>query len=226
MQPHTPFADPSTFSLQRHLTETTVGPAEMYALGLVYYPDPDAVDALCEHATGSFCQLVALFAAAQEHRKPRLAVAAGPHERNRAFDRVLRCMVDHARTATETDLLEGMHTARTVFADTCRPYSTVPLRMSQLFAEYAPLGSLTDRVAAEMSVRFTHDLSPALCHKTRRAWKGPRFPAHRADQLVSRLLLSKFGEHVPSWDMFKQVHTPETRVGDVVDLVVAVEQDS
>ena len=220
---HTPSVDSPPFTLRWRLAETTIGPAEMYELASTRFDDPDAVDALCVHATGSFPRLVGLYAA-QQHVATFSTATFVPNCRDRFRDQVFSCAVDQCRRATETDLLEGLHTARTVFTDAgARPQWHAPTYISGLFAEHAPLVSSTARVAAEMSVRFTHRLSPELGLETRRAWKGPRFPAHRADQVVSRLLLSKFGDHAPSWDMFKQIHTPDVRIGDVVDLVLAVE---
>ena len=223
---HTPFADPASFSLRQHLTETDIGPAEMYALALVYFADPDAVDVLCEHATGSFRLLVGLYAA-QEHVMAYYLVVASQHDRWRFRDQVLSCVVDRVCCASEADLLEGLCMARTVFpGGSTRTFRHGPQYVSDLFAEHAPLGSLTDRVAAEMSVRFTRYLAPELGLTTR---LNPRlrrsFTSSLVDRFVSRFLLSRFGMHTPSWDMFKHLHTPETRVGDVVDLVAAVEQN-
>ena len=224
MASHTPFADPASFSLRRHLTVTTIGPADMCALASVFYADSDAVDALCNHAKGSFCQLVALFAAAQE---PSAAyrVTASKHNRDRFRDRIVTSVVNQVRDATEANLLTGLGTARTLFTGgSLRPYRTGPLYVSELFAEHAPLVSLTDRVVAEMALRFPHELSPGLGLLPRRSPDMPGLPC--TDRFVSRYLLDRFGFHGPSWTMFKQIHTPETRVGDVVDLVAAVEQTS
>ena len=224
MHSYTPFADPTSFSLPRHLTVTTIGPADMCALASVFYADSDAVDALCNHAKGSFCQLVALFAAAQE---PASAyhVTASKHNRDRFRDRVVTSVVNQVRDATETDLLEGLGTARTVFTGgSLRPYRRGALYVSELFAEHAPLESLTDRVVAEMALRFPHELSPGLGLLPRRSSNMPGLPF--TDRFVSRHLLSRFGFHGPSWTMFKHVHTPEATIGDVADLVAAVEQTS
>ena len=51
---HMPFAEPATFELRQHLADTTIGPAEMFGLALVYSPNQSAVAVLCEHAAGSF----------------------------------------------------------------------------------------------------------------------------------------------------------------------------
>ena len=221
---HTPFADPASFSLRRHLADTTIGPAEMFGLAVIYCADPDAVDILCEHATGSFRLLVGLYAA-QEHVTTYLAVGDDV-DRDRFRDRVVPCVVDHVRSASEADLLEGLHTARIVFTGgSTRPYRPGPHYVSGLFAEHAPLGALTDRVAAEMSVRFTHCLSPELGLETHRSPRR-RFTSPLADRFVSRFLLSRFGFHAPSWDMFKHMHIPEASTGDVVNMVAAVEQNS
>ena len=84
--------------------------------------------------------------------------------------------------------------------------------------------SLTDRVVAEMALRFPHDLSPGLGLCPRRSPDMPGLPF--TDKFVLRYLLDRFGFHAPSWDMFKQIHTLDARIGDVVDLVAAVEQTS
>ena len=222
MHSYTPFADPTSYSLPRHLTDTTIGPAEMCALASVFYTDADVVDALCDHAKGSFCQLVALFAATQEP-VATYRVTASKHNRDRFRDRVVTYVVNQVRDANEANLLTGLGTARTVFTGSClRPYRTGPLYVSELFAEHAPLASLTDKVVAEMALRFPQELSPGLGLLPRRSTNLPGLPF--ADRFVSRYLLDSFGFHGPSWTMFKQVHTPEATIGDIVDLVAAVEQ--
>ena len=228
MASHTPFTDPASFDLRQHLTDTTIGPAEMYALALVYYPDPDAVDALCEHAAGSFRLLVALFAAAQEpaaaHR-----VTASKHDRDWFREQVVAYVVDQLRNATDVDLLEGLRTARTVSTgSSLRPYRTGPLYVSELFAEHALDVSLTDRVVAEMSLRFPDLLFPELGMETRRASPQRRNtrPAVEVEGFVSRFLLSKFGMHAPSWDMFRHVHTPDATIAEIADMVAEIEQNT
>ena len=227
MRRHTPFADPATFELRQHLADTTIDPAEMFGLASLYYTNPAAVAVLCEHATGSFPLLVGLHAA-QEHVMALSVVASMP-DRYRFRDQVSASMTDQCRSATEADLLEGLRTARSVFSGgSTRTFRYGPLYVSDLFAAHAPVVSLTGHVAAEMSVQHTKYLSPRLGRETRR----PRpFEGHGvmymppAYWVVSRLLLSLFGEHAPSWDMFEHLHTPETRTGDLADLVAAVEQN-
>ena len=224
MASHTPFADPTSYSLRRHLTDTTIGPAEMCGLASVFYADSDVVDALCNHAKGSFCQLVALFAAAQEPASA-FRVTTNKHSRDRFRDRVVTSVVNQVRDATEANLLEGLGTARTVFTGgILRPYRRGPLYVSELFAAHAPLVSLTDRVVAEMALRFPQELSPGLGLLPLRSSNLPGLPF--TDRFVSRHLLDRFGFHGPSWDMFKQVHTPEATIGEIADLVAAVEQTS
>ena len=225
MASHTPFADPSSFSMRQHLADVLTGPAEMYALAVVYHTDPTAVAVLCEHAKGSFQLLVGLHAA-QQHVTAHPVVTAA-HSRFRFRDLVVPHVVDQVRDASEADLLEGLATARAVFTGGSTPtFRNGPLYISNLFAAHASDRPLTDRVVAEMSVWRTWGLSPELALEPReristRDVRCTRPPSRWA---VARLLMSRFGTHVPSWDMFKHLHNPETRIGDIVDLVAAVEQ--
>ena len=223
---HMPFAEPATFELRQHLADTTIGPAEMFGLASLYYTDPAAVAVLCEHAKGSFRLLVGLHAA-QEHVMT-FPVVASQHDRWRFRDQVFSCVTDQCRSATETSLLEGLRTARTVFAGgSTHAFRDGPLYVSNLFAAHAPPEALTDRAAAEMSVQYTWRLSPRLGRERRRptplAGRGVQYKPP-SDWVVSRFLLSRFGEHVPSWDMFKHLYTRDASVGDLADLVAAVEQ--
>ena len=226
MRSHMPFADPASFDLRQHLADTAIDPAEMFGLASLYYTDPSAVAVLCEHAKGSFRLLVGLFAA-QEHVMT-LSVVAGMHDRNRFRDQVFACVTDQCRSATEADLLEGLRAARSVFGEgSIHTFRHGPRYVSDIFAAHAPVESLTGHTAAEMSVQHSWRLSPRLGHEPRR----PRRASIRgvtytppSNWVVSRLLLSMFGEHVPSWDMFKHLHTPDIRIGDLADLVVEVEQ--
>ena len=225
MASHSPFADPESFSMSRHLTDTTIGPAEMYALTVVYAADSDMVDALCEHAEGSIRLLVGLYAAREQVTVwPHAVLSKNRQERERFLDQTGSCVFEHVRYATETDLLEGLDTARTVFSGgSTRPYYPAPVYVSDLFAAYAPVESLTDKVVAEMTVRFTHLLSPDCAFESRETACASN-DGRRTDQFVSRFLLATFGVHGPSWDMFKHLHIPDASTGDIVALVTAVEQ--
>ena len=209
----TPFASLTPEQLRQHLAVTDIDPAEMFGLGLVYFTDPAAVDVMCEHAKMSFRLLIGLYAAsAHLPGRPVTSIAdARIHDWFR--DQVSSCVVDQVRSATETDLLEGLDTARALFV-TGRPrtFQNDLFAISDLFAEYALEEALTDRVVAEMSLSFTDLLSPAM--SSRRT---------SPSQCISRFLLSKFGNHVPSWDMFKHLHVPTARIGDVAGLVLEVE---
>ena len=216
MVSHTPFADPSTFSLRRHLAETTIGPAEMFDLALICFAKPTTVNVLCKHAKGSFRLLVGLYAALEHF----MTETGSSRDHDWFRDRVGPYVVDQVRNASESDLLDGLRTARTVFTGgRTRTFRDGPLYISCLFAAHAPHGSLTDPVAAEMSVRSTCGLSPQFGLETQTRQSVLTCAP------VSRLLLSRFGTHAPSWDMFKHAHSPETRVGDVADLVTEVEQN-
>ena len=220
---HTPFADPASFSLRQHLTDTTISPVEMFSLGLVHYPDPEAVDVLCETAAGSFRRLVGLYAA-QRHVGNRRRTASHP-DRHWFCDRVQSCVASACGDALDADLLEGLHTARTMFdGGSTFAFRNTPMFVSHRFAEHAREGALCDRVIAEMSVSDTDLLSPELGFETR--CSTPRRGATTTPliyQYVSRLLLSRFGFHAPSWEMFKHVHTSDARIGEIVDLVLKVE---
>ena len=85
--------------------------------------------------------------------------------------------------------------------------------------------SLTDRVVAEMSVRFPHRLLPAMAFETPESSSRRNYTRPMADLCVLRFLLPKFGFHVLSWDMFKHLHIPDASTADIVDLVTAVEQN-
>ena len=198
----------------------------MFGLAVACFADgPRTTRVLSEPATGSF-QLRAALYAAQEHVTTHIA-AADEYDRDRFVAGVVPCVTRQVRKASETDLLDGLGTAQALFTGgSSRPYHPAPVHGSTLFAEHAPRWSLTDGAVTEMSVRFTHLLSPKSGLEAAESCPRRRESGAVTDQLVPRLLLSKFGEHAPSWDMFKQIHTPETRVGDVVDMVVAVEQDS
>ena len=235
MASHTPFADPSSFCLRQHLADTTIGPAEIYALAVVYYPDPDAIAVLCEHAAGSsmrersFRLLVGLYAAQVFDMLDLDALAFDSVARCRSRGKINTCTVDMVRRASEAELLEGLCTARAVFSDgSTFAFRDGPLVVSDLFAAHAPDRALTDRVVAEMAVMCSDGflLSPELGRESRHQRTATRDVRYTrdADWAVSRLLLSKFGDHVPSWDMFKHMYTPEARIGDAIDLVVAVEQ--
>ena len=109
---HMPFTDSATFDLRQHLADTDIGPADMCNLALDYHADPEAVDALCAHATGSFLLLVGL-CAAREYASMYLVVDDELH-RDRFHDLVAPGVADQVRAASEADLLEGLHTARAV----------------------------------------------------------------------------------------------------------------
>ena len=111
MRSHMPFADPKSFDLRQHVTDTTSRPADMFNLALIYHTDTDAVAALCAHATGSFRLLVGL-GAVQEYASTCLVVAA-EQDRDRFIDLISPCVADQVRAASEADLLEGLATART-----------------------------------------------------------------------------------------------------------------
>ena len=216
MMVHAPFADPASFSLRQHLTDTTIGPADMFGLGLVYFADPDAVDVMCEHAKMSFRLLIGLYAASTHLPGRPVTSIAEARRRDWVRYQVSSCVVDQTRSATETDLLEGLDTARALFdAGRNRTFQNDLFAVSAFFAAYAPEESLTDRVVAEMSLSCTDLLSPAKAHV--------HPSSRRTDQLVSRFLLTKFGNHAPSWDMFKHLHVPDARIGDVAGLVLEVE---
>ena len=217
MASHTPFAGLTPDQLRQHLAVIDIDPAEMFGLGLVYFADPDAVDVMCEHAKMSFRLLIGLYAAsAHLPGRPVTSIAdARIHDWFR--DQVSSCVVDQVRSATETDLLEGLDTARALFdAGRARTFQNDLFTISAFFAEYALEEALTDRVVAEMSLSFTDLLSPGQAHV------HPSSRRTCPSQYISRFLLSKFGKHAPSWDMFKQIHTPDVRIGDVVDLVVVL----
>ena len=214
MRSYSPDSKMETPELRQYLADTDIGPAEMFDLALVYSPDPSAVAVLCEHAAGSFRLLAGVCAARQYVRwyrpdQPQFYLLSREREVYRIFD------------ASEADLLEGLDTARAVAADGCiRHHQPSPHYISGLFAREAHHEALTDRVIAEMSVWNTRGLSPMLGHETRR--RNHRTPL--VDLYVSQFLLREFGEHAPSWEMLHQMYIPEARIGDVVDLVVAVEQ--
>ena len=235
MASHTPFADPSSFCLRQHLTDTTIGPAEMYALALVNYPDPDAIAVLCEHAAGtstrvrSFRHLVGLYAAQMFDMLDLDAHAFDSVTRCQSRRKINTCTVDMVRRAYESDLLEGLRTARAVFSDgSSFAFRYGPVYVSDLVAACAPDAALTDRVVVEMSVMCSDGfhLSPELGREPRRHRTTPRDVRYTsaADWAVSRLLLSKFGNHVPLWDMFKHLYISEARIGAAVDLITELEQ--
>ena len=236
MASHTPFADPASFSLRRHLADTTIGPAEMYALAVIYYPDPASIAVLCEHVTGSFRRkgsfrlLVGLYAAQVFDMLDLDAGAFDSIARCRSRGKIEACAVDLVHRASEADLLEGLCTARTVFTGgSTFAFRDCPVFVSDLFAAHASDGALTDRVVAEMSLMCWDAalLSPelGLVPRKQAPTRDIRY-THRAARAAARLLLSRFGTHVPSWDMFKHMYTRDASVGDVVDLVAAVEQNS
>ena len=224
MASHTPFAGLTPEQLRQHLAVTDIDPAEMFGLGLVYFADPDAVDVMCEHAKMSFRLLIGLYAA-QRHVKNRRRTASHLDRHWFFCDRVQSCMASACGDALDVDLLEGLHTARTMFdGGSTFAFRNTPMFVSHLFAEHAREGALCDRVIAEMSVSDTDLLSPELGFETR--CSAPRRGTTTTPliyQYVSRFLLTRFGFHGPSWEMFKHVHTSDARIGDVVGLVLEVE---
>ena len=235
MRSHTPFADPTSFSLRRHLADTTIGPAEIYALTLAYYTDPGSIAVLCEHVMGSpigkqsFRLLVGLYTAQAFDVLARPADPLNATARTQTRDMIGACAVVLARRASEADLLEGLHTARTVFAGSTHTFRDGPLFVSELFAANAPDEALTDRATAEMSIMQSDvvRLSPELAREPRKRAPTPdiRHTRHTV-RAASRLLLSRFGTHVPSWDMFKHLYSPVASIGATVDLVAKLEQSN
>ena len=214
----------NTAALQQILTDTDPDPAGLYDLASSHYTDPDAIEALCDYTKGSLPSLVALFAASKHLKyRPRSFGA-----RTRLPPSLLRSLW-HSDTqvesltdamfasATEPDLVEGLRTARSGLPDGT---PSILEEVSRWFAEHAPLEAVTDKVVAEMSVWPYTDLSPQL--GTASPPTGHYDPADFQRWLVSRYLYNRFGEHGPSWEMFKKVYGPSQTIGDTADLVVTV----
>ena len=222
----TPFADSVSYDLRRHLEDTTVGPAEMFALALTYRTDSEAVYDLCGCAAGSFRRLVGLYAAREHITAKQLESNLFNPAPSWLCDRIDNRVIASVSSATAADLLEGLAVARTVFAGgTSRTFRAGPLYVSELFATYAPHKALTDKVVAGMSLPDTEGLSQGWAFASRPNAYSPQETWHSqpVDVVVSKYLVSRFGFHDPPWNMFRHVHTPEATVREVADLVAAVE---
>ena len=212
----------NTAALQRILTDTDPDPAGLFDLVVSHYTDPGAVEALCNHAAGSFPLLVALFAGSKHHKTRLVAkIVKSPSLRRSLLhsDAKVRSLTDAMfASATEPALVEGLRTAHSGLPDGT---PSMLVGVSRWFAGDAPLEALTDRVIAEMAWRFVEPFCPEL-------GAGPLpDPETRFDEdgrirgywLMSRYLYNRFGEHGPSWDVFRQVHRPSQTIGEAADTV-------
>ena len=220
----------NTAALQQRLTSTGAGPSDLHDLMVRHYADPDAVEALCNHAAGSFPSLVALFAASKHHKNRPLSFAAkrkqSPSQRRslRLSDAQVKSLTDAMfASATEPDLLEGLRTAHSGLPDGT---PSMLVWVSRWFAADAPLEALTDRVVVEMAWRPVGRFCPELGAGPLPAPRSRVDAAHnrtRVGWMMSRYLHNRFGTHDPSWEMFKKVYDPSQTIGDTADLVVTVQ---
>ena len=217
----------NTAALQQRLAGTGAGPSDLYDLMVRHYADPGAVEVLCDHAAGSFPLLVALFAGSKH---PKECPPSWSDRKNQLaplelFDAQVKSLAGAMFAhATEAGLLEGLRTARSGLpGGSPATLGTV----SRWFAAHAPLEALTDRVTAEMSRWPMEGLSPELgAGPSNSAVKPLRYTdtvCDRISWLMSRYLYNRFGDHGPSWEMFKNLYDPSQTVVDIADIVAAVE---
>ena len=225
------FTSHTTAALQQILTDTDPDPAGMYGLMVRHYADPDAVEALCDYAKGSFPSLVALFAASKHHKnRPRSFGARtrlSPSLRRSLWhsDTQVKSLTDAMlKSATEPDLLEGLRTAHSGLPDGT---PSMLVWVSRWFAAHAPLEALTDRVVVEMAWRPVGRFCPELGAGPLPAPRSRVDAAHnrtRVGWMMSRYLHNRFGTHDPSWEMFKKVYDPSQTVVETADLVVTIQR--
>ena len=232
----------NTAALQQILADTEPDPAGLFDLVVRHYTEPGAAEVLCKHAEGSFPSLVALYAGLKQiillqckellklnrteqallkHMEPSKARKASLALHDQVTS-LAGAMFPHA---TEADLLESFRTVCSGLPDAGRFW---PVQVSYFFAKYAPLEALTDRVTAEMPWRPMMGCSPELGAgppwlSAAEPIRDPDAVCDRIRWLVSRYLYNRFGKHDQSWTMFRHVHDPGDRVGDVADLVAAAE---
>ena len=212
-----------TAALRQHLASIVPGQPDLLDLVVRYYTDPAAGDALCDHEEGSVPLLVAVYTSldrvTQIRRLEYQMIRGGCRETYKAAHRFGTQAKSRIHTqlahATEAYLLEGLRVARNGLPAE-NPYMLSAV--SLLFAEHGPLAALTDRVTAEMSWSVASGLSPEL------GAGPPTTPGHCGDidrirWLMSSYLYNRFGDHDPSWVMFKHVHGYGTMVGDTADHV-------
>ena len=136
-------------ALQRHLADTEAGPSELRDLLVRHHTDPDAVEALCDHADGEVPLQAAVFAA---HEQVETAAQCQAEPQQAADD--FEWQIDSWRRATfddgtGTDLREFFRTARPAFPD---EYEFLLGSIAWWFIDNVPLPILTDEVVAEMSI--------------------------------------------------------------------------
>ena len=211
-----------TAALQQILTATDPDPAGMYGLVMDHYLDTDAIEALCDHAKSSVPLQVAVYAGMFHSTALQATELMNKRISKKDWDAAWRfkAQVDTSVAAQfahvdETDLLEGLRTARNGL-----PAGTPSMLdwVSRWFASHAPLEALPDRVIAEMAWRFVEPFCPELG-----AGPLPDFDAEEGriwiHWLMSCYLYNRFGEHGPSWDVFRQVHRPSQTIGETADTV-------
>lgn len=203
--------------LRQHLADTEPGPSELRDLLVRHHTDPDAVEVLCDHADGSFPLLAAVFAAqgqleAAANHQTKLQKTADPFTQQ-----VGKRLRTRFKDVTGADLREFLRTARAEFPDEDPDlFRTIAF----WFIEFVPLPMLTDEVVAEMSI--WEDSSP--CPELGAGWPPEsNDPFLVGRWLMSRYLYNRFGDHEPSWDMFRGVYDAAQTIGDTADLVAAVE---
>ena len=195
-----------------------------------HYADPGAVEALCDHAEGSFPSLVALCAGLKH-------VQNGPPSRPRKRNKPAPLWLSDAQvesladamfaSATEPDLVEGLRTARSGLPDGT---PSMLMGVSYWFAAHAPLEALTDRVTAEMSWLPAKGFSPELGAEQPNSTAASHDSAHRNwlcdgyDRLcwlTTRYLHNRFGVYDPLWGMFRFIKHSEMSltIGDTADQV-------
>ena len=216
----------NTAALQQILTGTEPGPAGLFDLVVRHHTDPDAAEVLCAYATGSFPLLTAVFAGTKHAVWGRHTWATTYKDApgGREFDKQVSSLVyPQFEHAAEADLLESLRTVRS--AELLDRGPGVPLRLTHMIVMYAPFDALTDRVTAEMSWMSMKGLCPELgAGPPGSAAEPPNDAgAGRICWLLARYLYNRFGDHVPSWDMFKKQCEPPGSVADAADLAVTAQ---
>ena len=212
-----------TAALQKFLVDTEPDPAGLFDLTVRHCIYPAAAEVLYNHAEGSFPSLVAVYAGSK-HAVLGLRPWVSTQKQNiqraaRDFDaQVTSLAFSQFAHATETDLLESIRTVRSGLLDESPDSS---FRISLLFAMRAPLEALTDRVTAEMSWWSMKGLSPELGAGPPDGSEDPPIPAggEMIRWLMSRYLCNRFGEHGPSWEMFKNLCKPPKSIGETANTV-------
>ena len=206
-------------ALRRHLAGTKTGPSDLFDHLVRHHTNPAAVEVLYKHAEGSFPLLAAVFAAKEQLAGALCAnMTALPKATWRFSQQADTWLHGQCQSAADTDLRSVLCTARTVFFD---KEPLLFMSISYWFVMFDLLDAVTDKVVAEMSVWETSDLCPQL--GTASPPKNCKDPLYLGVWLMSRYLYHRFGKHDPSWVMFRELYDPpETKIGDVADLVVKV----